>query len=286
MTDIATTDLRELHDDYAEQMNLAAAEDRDDIIQALSAQFAAVGVSRQPALPNKAESDSPGKDGVSTQRAQGPLPALLIALTVVTGLVDAFSFLGLGHVFVANMTGNVVFIGLGLAGFGQVVPVLVAVLAFVLGAAAGGRWSRTRPTHRGRLLAVATATQAVVVVSAAVVAASAGVSGSATRLVLLGLLAAAMGGQNAIARRLAVPDLTTTVLTLTVTGLVADDTTARVRRRRIVPVVAMLGGALTGAALLQWVGSSAPLWIAAGVLVSCFIAVHLASRRPQAEAWR
>src|SRR5687768_2511195 len=46
----------------------------------------------------------------------GPLPLLLLALTVVTGLVDAFSYLVLGHVFVANMTGNVVFLGFALAG--------------------------------------------------------------------------------------------------------------------------------------------------------------------------
>ena len=39
----------------------------------------------------------------------GPLPPLLVALTLVTGLVDALSYLVLGHVFVANMTGNVVF---------------------------------------------------------------------------------------------------------------------------------------------------------------------------------
>ena len=40
----------------------------------------------------------------------GPLPPLLVSMTLVTGLVDAFSYLVLGHVFVANMTGNVVFI--------------------------------------------------------------------------------------------------------------------------------------------------------------------------------
>ena len=46
----------------------------------------------------------------------GPLPPLLLGLTVVTGLVDAFSYLVLGHVFVANMTGNVVFLGFALVG--------------------------------------------------------------------------------------------------------------------------------------------------------------------------
>lgn len=46
----------------------------------------------------------------------GPLPPLLLALTAVTGLVDAVSILRLGRVFVANMTGNVVFTGFALTG--------------------------------------------------------------------------------------------------------------------------------------------------------------------------
>jgi hypothetical protein len=46
----------------------------------------------------------------------GPLAPLLLCLTVVTGMVDAFSYLVLGHVFVANMTGNVVFLAFALAG--------------------------------------------------------------------------------------------------------------------------------------------------------------------------
>jgi hypothetical protein len=75
------------------------------------------------------------------------------------------------------------------------------------------------------------------------------------RLTLIGLLALAMGGQNAVVRRLAVPDLTTTVLTLTVTGLVADTTSQSVRRRRLISVLAMLGGALMGGVLLRWVAS-------------------------------
>jgi hypothetical protein len=79
---------------------------------------------------------------------------------------------------------------------------------------------------------------------------------------LIGLLALAMGGQNAVVRRLAVPDLTTTVLTLTVTGLVADTTASSVRGRRLISVLAMLAGALTGGVLLRWVALAAPLWLA------------------------
>jgi len=41
----------------------------------------------------------------------GPFPVVLLALTGVTGLVDAISFLGLGSIFTANMTGNVVLLG-------------------------------------------------------------------------------------------------------------------------------------------------------------------------------
>jgi uncharacterized membrane protein YoaK (UPF0700 family) len=213
---------------------------------------------------------------------------LLVGLTVVTGLVDAFSYLSLGHVFVANMTGNVVFLGFGLAGAGGIslVASLVAVLAFAVGASAGGRWSRVPTPHRGRLLAVGAAAQTTLVVAAAILAALAGVTDETPRLVLVALLATAMGGQNAIARRLAVPDLTTTVLTLTVTGLVADAMTTKARIRRLVPVLAMLGGALAGGLLLRWVGLAAPLWVAAAVLAACAISAHLAAGRPHAEAWR
>lgn len=221
-------------------------------------------------------------------KAHGPLPIFLVGLTVVTGLVDAFSYLSLAHVFVANMTGNVVFLGFGLAGAGNIAvdASLVAILAFALGAAAGGRAAMRREPHRGHLLAAAAATQAVLVVVAAVVAETTGVSGSATRLTLVGLLAAAMGGQNAIARRLAVPNLTTTVLTLTVTGLVADTTSWSVRLWRLVPIVAMLSGALVGGALLRWVSTPAPLWLAAALLGSVAASSFAAARRRLSDGWR
>jgi uncharacterized membrane protein YoaK (UPF0700 family) len=218
----------------------------------------------------------------------GPLPLLLVCLTVVTGLVDAFSYLRLGHVFVANMTGNVVFLGFALAGVGEIsiVASLLAIVAFALGAALGGRWAAGRASHRGHLLAAATAVQACVVLGASVVATTAGVGGTWVRLTLTGLLALAMGGQNAVVRRLAVPDLTTTVLTLTVTGLVADTTTPSVRGRRLISVLAMLAGALAGGILLRWVALAAPLWLATVLLAACAAGAYLAAGRPQSESWR
>jgi uncharacterized membrane protein YoaK (UPF0700 family) len=108
----------------------------------------------------------------------------------------------------------------------------------------------------------------------------------AVRLTLIGLLAIAMGGQNAVARRLAVPDLTTTVLTMTVTGLVADAASSSVRARRLVAILAMLSGALLGGALLRWVSLAAPLWLAAVVLLSCAATASAATRRPHSQEWR
>src|SRR5271166_3984558 len=79
----------------------------------------------------------------------GPLAPLLIALTVVTGVVDAASYLKLGHVFVANMTGNVVFLGFALAGASglSAITSLAALASFMLGAFAGGRLIARVPEH-------------------------------------------------------------------------------------------------------------------------------------------
>jgi uncharacterized membrane protein YoaK (UPF0700 family) len=86
------------------------------------------------------------------------------------------------------------------------------------------------------------------------------------------VLAAAMGVQNATARKLAVADLTTTVLTLTITGVAADSplagaTGARVARR-LISVVAMGVGALVGALLVIHVRIVFPLVIALLILVA------------------
>lgn len=70
----------------------------------------------------------------------GPLPALLLILTVVTGVVDAVSILSLGRVFVANMTGNVVFVGFAVAGAPgfSLAASLFALGGFLAGALVGG----------------------------------------------------------------------------------------------------------------------------------------------------
>lgn len=187
----------------------------------------------------------------------GPLPPLLLTLTVVTGLVDAVSYLSLGHVFVANMTGNVVFLGFALAGAANLSALasVVALAAFLVGALAGGRLGTRFATHRGNLVKTATAVETVLVAAAvAVTAVTGGRVGTEVQYTLVVTLGFALGLQNAVARRLGVPDMTTTVLTLTLTGLAADSTPAGGAAprpgRRILSVLAMLLGAFAGAELL------------------------------------
>jgi uncharacterized membrane protein YoaK (UPF0700 family) len=207
---------------------------------------------------------APPRDG-----KESLLPPLLVALTAVTGLVDAFSYLVLGHVFVANMTGNVVFFAFALAGVGgfSVPASLVAIGCFALGASAAGRLGRALAGRRELLLGVTAAVQAVLVCAAVIMAAlTAPPVPAGVRYALIVALAAAMGAQNATARKLAVPDLTTTVLTLTIVGVAADHALAGATgaraARRLISVLAMLLGALVGAVLVLHAHIVYPLVIA------------------------
>src|SRR4051794_16073649 len=158
---------------------------------------------------------------LTADAAHGPLPAMLVGLTILTGVVDAVSILALGRVFVANMTGNVVFVGFavaGAAGF-SLAASLYGLAGFVLGAGVGGRLIRRFGADRARLLAIAVSAEFILcAIATAVVAQSLQPIPAGSRSVAVILLAVATGMQNAVVRRLAVPDLTTTVLTMTLTG--------------------------------------------------------------------
>src|SRR5438445_673625 len=204
----------------------------------------------------------------------GPLPVLLLVLTGVTGLLDAVSYLKLGHVFVANMTGNVVFLGFAVAGASDVSvsASLLALVAFLAGALVGGRVGIRYGEHRGRLLAAAIAIESVLVAAALLVAVQRGIGlDEAARNAVIVLLAVSMGVQNATARKLGVPDLTTTVLTLTLTGLAADSRwaggTSPRWSRRLAAVAAMLAGALVGGFLVLRISLAAALGAATALLL-------------------
>ncbi len=215
----------------------------------------------------------------------GPLPPLLVAMTVVTGLVDSFSYLLLGHVFVANMTGNVVFLGFAIAGAQgfSIAASLVALVSFGLGSVLGGRIGAQFGNHRGHHIAVATGAQSVLL-AVSMILALVGTHpfGSGVRYTLIVALSLAMGVQNASVRRLAVPDLTTTVLTLTVTGIAADSALGGGKGsksgRRLISVAAMFIGALVGAVLALHVHVALPLIIAFVIVVVVAIVSHWTGR--------
>jgi uncharacterized membrane protein YoaK (UPF0700 family) len=213
--------------------------------------------------------DSKQSSTVSTQ-TQGTdgLPVALLALTFVTGLVDAVSFLGLGHVFTANMTGNVVFLAFAVAGApGLSIPrSLVSLVAFLIGAAAGGRLGVTMADSRRRAwLVTSTLIEGTLLLAAALALlrfdahTASPISSLYAGIILTAL---AMGLRNATVRRQGVPDLTTTVLTLTLTGVAADSSLAGGKNprvgRRLGSVLAMFGGAVAGTLLLKY-GMTAPL---------------------------
>jgi uncharacterized membrane protein YoaK (UPF0700 family) len=194
----------------------------------------------------------------STASLRHPLTRALVALTFTTGVVDAVSYLGLGHVFTANMTGNVVLLGFGIAG-GNGLPVLaplVSLAAFLLGSLGGGGLAVALGEQRPKHVSTALGIEVALVGAAAIVTTLVDVDpGTVAAGVVILLLAFAMGVRNATVRRLGVPDLTTTVLTMTLTGLAADSRpaggTGAGSARRIAGVVAMLVGALVGALLLK-----------------------------------
>jgi uncharacterized membrane protein YoaK (UPF0700 family) len=214
----------------------------------------------------------------------GPLPQLLVLLTVVTGLVDAVSYLTFGHVFVANMTGNVVFLGFALAGAHGLSSAssLVALATFLLGAFAGGRLAARTPEHRGHMLRSASIAQVLLLALALAVAVASGEPlDSGARYALLVPMALAMGVQNAAAQRLAVPELTTTVLTRTLTGIASEAGVAGASGaklgRRVLAVAAMLIGALAGGLLVLHVSIVSALALAGAIVLAAAFAIHLVS---------
>jgi uncharacterized membrane protein YoaK (UPF0700 family) len=215
----------------------------------------------------------------------GPLPPLLVSMTLVTGLVDSFSYLVLGHVFVANMTGNVVLLGFALAGAPgfSVTASLTAIAAFAAGAVLGGRLSARFRDHRARLHSSSAAAQAAFLAAGAILAAIGGGEPTAGyRYTLIAALGISMGIQNASARAIAVPDLTTTVLTLTITGIAADSAlaggTGSKAGRRLVPIVTMLAGALLGATLIRRAQACDPLFIALATIAIGAVVSRLTGR--------
>jgi uncharacterized membrane protein YoaK (UPF0700 family) len=213
------------------------------------------------------------------------LPLMLHIATTITGLIDAISYLALGHVFTANMTGNVVFLAFAVAGVPglSLTRSLTALVAFLIGALIGGRVAtRLSEVSRARWVTTALSLESVLLLVATLAAINfCNSSGSLFQSYsIIVLTAVAMGIRNATVRKMGIPDFTTTVLTLTITGLAADSTfaggTSPRWRRRLLAVLLMFFGAAAGTLLLR---HSLVLPLATATFLSiCCVAISLKQR--------
>ncbi|WP_367379174.1 YoaK family protein [Subtercola boreus] len=202
--------------------------------------------------------------------------ALMLALTFSTGVVDAVGYLGLDRVFTGNMTGNVVILGMALAGADglPVIGPVIALLSFMLGAVIAGRVLRPIKegwTHRSTSLLTAVA---VIMVGLAVgLLVYGGTPPQPQEYIVTMFLAIAMGIQAGTARHIGVKDVTTVVVTSTITGFAADSRLAGGKGqpwfRRAAAIVLIAAGAGVGALLLR-------LGLGWGVSLSALITVIVA----------
>ena len=226
---------------------------------------------------------------IASPVAYRPTVAALLALTFATGLVDAISVLVLGHVFVANMTGNLIFLGFWFAPHSGVdlTAAAVALVSFVAGAVLGGRLVRHLGHDLRLWLTVALGAEAAVLLVLSGLA-GAGVLDyhGGGRLILITGLAVAFGAQSVAARQFGIPELTTTVLTMTVVAIGSDSRlaggTGHRERLRYLVVVTMVAGAVVGATLSRFV--VAPVIALAAVSVAAGLAILL--RGPAADPQR
>ncbi|MFW7413546.1 YoaK family protein [Demequina sp. SO4-18] len=197
---------------------------------------------------------------------------LMLALTFSTGVIDAVGYLGLDRVFTGNMTGNVVILGMALTGVDDL-PVLGPVLAligFLVGAAIGGRTLRTFDAGWSNKTTLLFSFVAVTLIASAIVATIESEPPHFLAFSVTTALGLAMGLQAAVARHIAVKDITTVVVTSTITGLAADSFAGgeglNFWKRRMGAILLIGAGACAGALLLT-------IHIAVGMLASALITV-------------
>ena len=213
----------------------------------------------------------------------------LLVLTAATGAVDGVSYLALDRVFTGNMTGNVLFIGFGIVGVAGI-PVLnnlVALLAFLLGAALGSRITRRGAAASGgvRLPRSSMWVQLVAVVGVFALAGvwfGVGRLGPTVMVVLTGVLALLLGAQASAVKHTGIRDLSTVVVTMTMVNLAADSRLAggagAAWFRRVGAIVTMGLGALAAAAVIRHLGGPYALLLA-GVLMAVGTLLLLRARQ-------
>lgn len=202
----------------------------------------------------------------------------LLLLTFATGLADAISILVLGHVFVANMTGNVIFLGFWLAPRTNIdmTAVMVALPAFMCTTIVSGRLLRLFGDRTRAWITSVLATEVVLLVSLSALA-GAGLLRyhDDTKLIMIALLAVTFGLQHSSARQFGIQELSTTVLTSTIVSLGLDSHlaggTGTRQKLRFGVVVTMCAGAFFGATLSRYV--VAPVFAVAAAVVAASLLI-------------
>jgi uncharacterized membrane protein YoaK (UPF0700 family) len=241
-----------------------------------------------PATSLSSSRRAPATEGlrrVFVDERDGPLPAILLALTLLAGTLDAATILRLGHVFVATITGNLVFLGLAAAGAKgfAVVTCAVVIGGFLVGVLVGGWAYGAARAHRGLALRNVLGVKVVLAATASLTVVVAGEDFSVgVRDTVLVLLSMSMGAQSVAIRYLKVPDLVTVVLTFTITGALTDrgqGWSDPAVLRRWLAIVAFAVGALISALLVLYVALRAVMILGLVIIVSAAVATHLVSRR-------
>jgi uncharacterized membrane protein YoaK (UPF0700 family) len=209
----------------------------------------------------------------------------LLLLTFATGMVDAISVLALGHVFVANMTGNVIFLGFWFVPHSGVdmIAAVVAFVSFLIGTVLGGRFARHLDFEVRVWLTAALGTEVVLLLLLAVLAGTGVVNyHDDGKLILIAGLGLTFGAQNAAARQFGIQELSTTVLTSTLVGLGFDSRlaggTGERQKLRYGVVLTMCAGAMTGATMTRFM--VAPVIALAAVVVAASLAIFRYGPQP------
>lgn len=199
--------------------------------------------------------------------------AALLLLTFATGLADSISILALGHVFVANMTGNVIFLGFWLAPRTTIdlTAVAVALPTFICTTIVSGRLARYfGPRTRTWITTVLTVEIVLLLVLAVLAGTGVLRYQAASKLVMIGMLAVTFGLQHSSARQFGIQELSTTVLTSTIVSFGLDSRlaggTGERQRLRIGVVATMCAGAFFGATMSRYV--IAPVFVVTAAVIA------------------
>ncbi|CAA0117333.1 Uncharacterised protein [Mycolicibacterium vanbaalenii] len=213
----------------------------------------------------------------------------MVALTFVTGVVDAVGFLGLDRVFTGNMTGNIVILGMGVAGADDL-PVLgpaIALAGFTAAAWVAGLVLRGMPPGWQVRITTLLGIGGLVLAGLAIAALADPLPGAQGQIVFATATAAVMGQQAMVARALAVRDMTTVVVTSTLAGLAGETWVqgypGALFNRRLVAIVVIFLGAVAGALLLK-VHLAVPLALASAVTFAVVLVGHRTLREPAKPA--